>query len=104
MMSSRWRLRNVVESSLTLSEICHEREDSFVVFTELRPFGETYRFCRSLGAEMAAPATPEENRRLVDETRPFREDQHLGGVSMQMCVEEKKEKKLAAQPTSLACI
>ena len=58
---------------MDLPQLCHEREDSYVVFPELRHFGAIHHFCSSLGAEMAAPETPEENYRLVNATTPFRE-------------------------------
>ncbi len=50
----------------SLSSICAERSDGFAVFPELRHYDEIFRFCRSLGGEMATPETPQENQRLLE--------------------------------------
>ena len=63
--------QQVNELTIDLSDVCLEREDSYMVFNERRNYMESYRFCSAAGAEMAAPATVEEMGRLFNVTEPF---------------------------------
>ena len=56
---------------MKLYEICQEREDSFIVFPELRYYMESFEFCKAMRAEMAAPAKMIEQEALRNATKRF---------------------------------
>ncbi len=67
-----WETVNVVvEEDAELRDICNEKEESFVVFPERRSFHEISGFCRTMGAEMAAPATVAEQEALHTVVKAF---------------------------------
>lgn len=60
---------------LSIHQIREEREDSYMVFSELREYFDSYSFCKSFGcAEMAAPASRDEMSRLWNVAKPFLDD------------------------------
>ncbi len=61
--------------NLTLTEICQEREDSYMSFPELRAYMDSYQFCSSNGGEMATPSSTLQLEELKNATKYYFEEQ-----------------------------
>ncbi|KAK8386807.1 hypothetical protein O3P69_017915 [Scylla paramamosain] len=69
-----WRLEGSVEiGEVNMSEVCQEESVFHLVFPEKRIFSQTAALCESVGGSVAAPATPEENQRILVSVTPFTE-------------------------------
>eukprot|EP00095_Tigriopus_kingsejongensis_P007008 maker-scaffold430_size173499-snap-gene-0.44 protein:Tk07008 transcript:maker-scaffold430_size173499-snap-gene-0.44-mRNA-1 annotation:"glycine receptor subunit alpha-1" len=80
---AKWKQANVNQYSLDLrDELCKEKEDSFMVFAELRDFWSSFDFCLALGATMAAPATLEQHQDIVNATSKFFQNKMCERISL----------------------
>ncbi|TRY78459.1 hypothetical protein TCAL_11687 [Tigriopus californicus] len=81
--TAQWINNNVNRFPLNLKEqLCKEKEDSFMVFPELREFIASFRFCRSLGAKMAAPFNIDQHKDMINSTRRFFADKTCDRISL----------------------